>query len=192
MLANTAGAVNITYQVNRSAPNPVGCGLAVGTITTDGTLGLISSANFVRTAVNIYRCVDGGGYEFQTTGPLEAANLWADQLLLYMSWVPGSPPTIDGQTRAYIAMPQYVFNNPVCTLDCNPWAIVSYVNPNQVFNPGPFTFDGVQESISDGTPRDVTAPIVTIGVFAHLPEPGSMVLLTMGLAGLGLSRRRKA
>jgi hypothetical protein len=184
MLANTASAVNITYQVRRSVSNDWGCGLATGTITTDGTLGLISSENFVSTAVTVYDCSDGD-YVFRAAGSLEAVNLWADQYLLYMFWVPGSPPTVDDYARAYIVMGEYQVNDPECTLDCNPWAIVSYV---KLYDDPAFTFDGVTESIA-GALRDVTAPIVTIGV--AVPEPTAATLLSLGLVGLRFARRRR-
>jgi hypothetical protein len=168
---SSATSFAITYNVNRT----IGAGGVTGFIKTDGTLGALTPVNV--TDWNLL--LDDGSGTFNLLGPLSGNN---------------SQLGING--LSYVATPTDIlfdFSNVT-------GAWVLYQNPNLGSSLNYYCSDGTFNGCSGATnaetvalvfPNHQIAPhIGIVSVASVIPEPSALALLGLGLAVIGLGRRR--
>ncbi len=173
LFVGTANA-SIIYTVNRV----VGAGSVVGTVTTDGALGTLATANFTDWDLTI----NDGSSAFNLLGP---ASVGSNSALL----VSGTSlvATATDILFDFAASGFALFQNPNIGSGTNWWCV-------EAVNSGCAGTGSSTESITVGTTIFVqNAGQVSIASTARQPisEPLTLALMGMGLLGLRLSSKRK-
>lgn len=165
----------ILYNVNKT----IGAGGVTGSITTDGTIGVLSTGNI--TDWNLV--LDDGGGTFNLLGPLSGAN---SQRLISGSAF--SATAMDLLFDFSFGSGFVLFQNPTTGSGQNFWCIDNGGCINN-FVPGETVRVG---SVGETGHLLSGSQIIASASVSQIPEPGTLALLGFGLAGLGFARRRKA
>jgi hypothetical protein len=98
--------------------------------------------------------------------------------------------TIDGDTELVPILVQLIVTNPQ---QANTDTLSILTSPSPVFFAGPNVDLTIQSYGSPGLFVSQSANFTLPATLTeHVPEPGTFVLLSLGVAGLGFSRRKKA
>ena len=197
-LFGTTAQANIVYSVNQTitsplngvAGNPSQTDSVVGTFTTDGTIGFLHASNILSWNLNLN----------DLTNPLYSTTL--TQINSLISVDIGNVLSADATNLYFNFSGTGVFgfqaNNPGPYSGYHYWCLSSNetyycangesIAPGNVFsgNPG----DDLVVATGNLAPVGIQ-PLDPGNVPSSVPEPASLALLGIGLAGLGFSRRRK-
>ena len=174
-LAQFANAAPIMYSVNQT----LGAGSAVGTITTDGTIGTLASADIVAWSLTLN---DGTNTVLVQNG---ANNSYAV--------ITGGALTATSTDLFFnFSGPSSDFS--IATPGANPavWGQLCYTNFSNCWGPAGV---GVYNVGGDGQSVYISqagSHVIATGGTSVVPEPATLTLLGLGLAGLGFARRKKA
>ena len=166
LLALSQSAQAITYNVNRV----IGAGTVLGTVTTDGTIGLLDETNFLAWSLTIDEG-DGQGPFLLTEANSEAIVQTSSNL----------SATATELLYDFVAPGWAAFQNPAQSSGINFWCVGLCTGPGSpieaVMREGTF-FSG--ESVSKSGVHVIASTV---------PEPTTALLLACGLVGIGVRRR---
>ena len=171
--ASAAWAVPLTYGINRS----IGAGSVIGSITTDGMFGQLSSANvtgwnlLLNDGTTSYPLMSGSSSVFIT-----GADVSADSNHIYFNFSGSDSGVFLFQQSLFSGAHYYCDATVAAAFYCKPGESVV---PTDVFsNPG---FPNVAR---------VGTIAIADAVIPSVPEPSTVALLTLGLALIGTRKAR--
>lgn len=172
--ASAVCAGPVTYSINRS----VGAGSIIGSITTDGKVGQLSSSDFTGWSLqlfdgtNSFSLLSGASSVFVT-----GADVSADASHIYFNFSASDVGVLAFQQTLFSGAHYYCDGTPSATFYCKPGESVV---PTDVFsNPG-----------FPNAARTGTIAIADAAV-SSVPEPSDFALMALGLGWLGTRRRRQ-
>jgi hypothetical protein len=164
----------VTFNVNRS----IGAGGVTGTIDTDGTLGVLSTANFTNWNLTLNDSVG----TFNLLGPLSGSN---SQLLVSGSSFSATATDLlfDFSGGGFA-----LFQNPGIGSGLNFWCLESS-NCSGLGNPGESV--ALSYSLTQNSARSGIQSIATTAGAQSVPEPSSSLGMLVGTVGAASILKRK-
>ncbi len=171
-----AHAAPITYNVSRT----IGTGSVVGTIVTDGTVGVLSLANIIDWSFTISSPNLAGGSP-------DVIDLATDGMVVVGSGLSATSSTL---VFDFAAAGDFAVGFQSSTPPFNGWCLASAGTLPCAGEPTPS--EGIYFGMSDtwAELRNPTRAEV-IATAVGVPEPGTLALFGAGLLGLGFMRRRR-
>ena len=179
----TARADQVIYDINRT----VGAGTVIGTITTDGTIGTLATADIVDWNLTL---TNGFGTTLDLTGPsvvtpIEGVEVMGSDLTASATSLSFNFNASDG--GFFLIQQGGLFNGG--TYYCDGATGQANCTPG-----GESDFPGVFESANQqfvSYATDVTLGAVATSTGSSVPEPSSVLLLSTGVLGLAFLTRRR-
>lgn len=173
LMASLAAHASVVYTIDRT----IGSGTVQGTITTDGTTGVLSNGNIESWAITVAHPNLSGGspYTLSSIG-IGLGRIWGDALT-------ATATDLVFDFRDPQGGNFYLFDS--VTYWCN-------ISLGGCGNSDLASTESVGFLNSLSLPFEQThRGAVTIASVANVPEPGSLALFGLALAGLAATRRRK-
>lgn len=173
LIASVAEA-NITYNVNRA----VGSGSVSGFFETDGTLGVLSAANFVNWSITIQASNVNGG--FPTSSVLGGSGL-AEH---------GSGVSATANDILFDFGGSDLFFTYTASGDW--WCVAGSNGGCFIPNAESIGYDDNTFAVGQSTPYQGVQSIASVDSNGRVPEPGVLSMIGLALGGLALMRRRRS